>query len=353
MAKEKKGNKLIFAIILFSILYIIFAIKMLKTELHLTPEWTVDINSTAEDVSGEKTFAFRLGQDIGYFTADGKIVSHIPYPVKATISDIRYSTFGFDSQSADYFSPRGTLEGTINEKGFPFFQEDRIFVFLPGGTSFTAIDSTGKRKYTYDYYAPITAFDSCQSACVAGYADGMLVSLLDDGTVSQKFAPGGSEIEVILGTAISPDGSMIACVCGQNQQRFLISKKSEGSINGKITYHEYLPDSFNTQTLVQFNRQGDMVFFNYNGGLGIVDLMENESAHVPIKGQIIQIQESPDLLFILSRDSEKYTLTGIELMDHPILQFSFKADCAFIRTEDDALFIGRDNKISRLTISRK
>ncbi len=353
MAKEKKGNKIIFALILFSILYIVFSIKMLKTELHLTPEWTVDISSVDEEIKGGTPLAFRLGQDIGYFTPDGKILSHIPYPVKATISDSRYSTFGFDSQSADFYAPDGSLSGTINEQGFPFFQDDRMFIFLPGGTSFAALDSSGKRKYTYDYYAPITAFDSCDTACVAGYSDGTITSILNDGTVNQSFAPGGSEIEVILGAAISPDGSMIACISGQNQQRFLVSKKNEGSINGKITYHEYLPKSFNTQTLVQFNKAGDKVFFNYNGGLGIVDLEKNKSSHVPIEGRIIQIQESSDLLFILSKDSENYTLTGIELIDHPILQFSFKADCAFIRTVDNALFIGRDNKISRLTISRK
>ena len=327
---------------------------MLKTELHLTPEWTVDISSTVESsTQGKDILAYRLGQNIGYFTSDGKIISHIPYPVKATISDSRYSTFGFDSQSADFYTPDGTLSGTISEKGFPFFQDDRMFVFLPGGTSFAALDSSGKRIYTYDYYAPITAFDSCESACVAGYADGMIISLLADGTVSQKFAPGGSDIEVILGAAISPDGNMIACVSGQNQQRFLVSKKSDGTTGGKITYHEYLSKNFNTQTLVQFSKKGDYVFFNYNGGLGIVDLVKNKNSKVPLEGQIIQIQESGDLLFILSKNQGKYTLTGIELMDHPILQFSFDAECAFIRTLDNALFIGRDNKISRLTISRK
>ncbi|MBP5754042.1 MAG: hypothetical protein J6W60_14470 [Treponema sp.] len=352
MAKEKKGSKLIFALILFSILYIIFAIKMLKPELHLIPEWTIDINSVSKDAGGTP-LAYRLGQNIGYFTADGKIISHIPYPVKATITDSRYSTFGFDSQSADFYSPDGSLSGSINEKGFPFFKDDRMFAFLPGGTSFAALDSSGGRIFTYDYFAPITAFDSCPTACVAGYADGTLISFLSDGTVDQKFAPGGSDIEVILGAAISPDGSMIACICGQNQQRFLISKKNEGTINGKITWHEYLPDSFNAQTLVQFNKAGDKVFYNYKGGLGIVDLLKNDSSHVPIEGQIIQIQESSDLLFILSRNQDEYTLTGIELFDHPILKFSFKAESSFIRTLDDALFIGRDEKISRLTISRK
>ncbi|MBP5442136.1 MAG: hypothetical protein J6Y60_02750 [Treponema sp.] len=353
MAKEKKGNKLIFAIILFSILYIVFAFKMLKTELHLSPEWTVDISSVTEVSPGEKLLAYRLGQNIGYFTADGKVASHIPYPVKATISDRRYATFGFDSQSADFFDSTGIQSGTIDEKGFPFFKDDRMFIFLPGGTSFAVLDSSGKTQFKYENYAPITAFDSCETAIVAGYADGTLASLLNDGTVSQKFAPGGSNIEVILGAAISPDGSMIACVCGQDQQRFLVSKKSEGSTNGKITYHEYLPKNFNIQTLVQFSEDGNMVFFNYNGGLGIVDLTKNKSTHVPVEGRIIQIQESSDLLFILSENQEEYTLTGIELLDHPILQFSFKAECAFIRTMDDALFIGRDNKISRLTISRK
>lgn len=352
MAKEKKGSKLIFALILFSILYIIFAIKMLRPELHLIPEWTININSVSKEAGGTP-LAYRLGQNIGYFTADGKIISHTPYPVKATITDSRYSTFGFDSQSADFYSPDGSLSGSINEKGFPYFQEDRLFIFLPGGTSFAALDSSGRRKFTYDYYAPITAFDSCGTACVAGYSDGTIVSILDDGTVTQKFAPGGSDIEVILGAAISPDGSMIACISGQNQQRFLVSKKNEGSVNGKITYHEYLAEGFNTQTLVQFNGSGDKVFFNYRGGLGILDLIKNKSFHVPLEGQIIQIQESSDLLFILSKKDGIYTLTGIELTDHPILNFSFEAECAFIRTLGDALFIGRDDKISRLTIARK
>ncbi len=357
MEKKSKRNRIIVGVVIFCLLYILFAFRPMSTELHLVPDWTESINTLTYDVDPSLTselIPFRLGQNIGYFTEDGKIYTRIPYAFKAAISESYYATFGADSEECDFFTPRGEKAGTIRKAGFPFFSGDRIYDFLPGGSSFVSCAQDGSVRWTYESYAPIIAFDSSDGGTVAGLADGTVVSFTEDGREDQKFAPGGSDIPVILGVGISEDGQTVACVSGQNQQRFVIATKSD-SMHSKIIFHEYLPKDMNSQVLVEFNKSSTAVYYNYNGGLGIVDLKRLKSSHVKLDGQIVQIEESDfnGMLCVLSKKDGSYTVTLIEPSDHPAAQFSFTADCAFIQVKGNALYVGRDSKISRMTMQRK
>ena len=356
MEKKTKRNRVIVGVVIFCLLYILLAFRPLSTELHLVPDWTESIYTLyGSNLSTDsELIPFRLGQNIGYFTEDGKIASQIPYAFKAAISDQYYATFGADSEEIDFFTARGEKVGTIHKAGFPFFDEDRIYSFLPGGSSFVSCAENGSIKWSYESYAPIIAFDSSKGGTVAGFADGTVVSFNDDGREDQNFAPGGSDFPVILGVGISEDGKTVACISGQNKQRFVIAQKSD-SLHSKIIFHEYLPKDINNQVLVKFNKSASVVYYNYNGGLGIVDLKKLKSSHVDLDGQIIQIEESDTtgLLCVLSKKEGIYTVTIIEPSDHPAAQFSFKADCAFIQVRGDALYVGRNSSISRMTIERK
>ena len=72
-------NKKIVKFILFcsiTILYILFGFRPLSTSLQLTPVWTTDIeNTTEQNTKSEKVLPFKLGQNVGYFSHDGKIVT--------------------------------------------------------------------------------------------------------------------------------------------------------------------------------------------------------------------------------------------------------------------------------------
>ena len=67
MEKNTKRNRVIIGMVIFCLLYILLAFRPLSTELHLVPDWTVNINdlqrSDSSDVS--KLIPFRLGQSIG------------------------------------------------------------------------------------------------------------------------------------------------------------------------------------------------------------------------------------------------------------------------------------------------
>ena len=340
----------------FCIIYIIFALQPLSTELHLIPEWTQDISRIEEAKEDDILIPYKLGLNIGYFTPDGRVVSTISYPVKASVSSSYYAYFGADSKDTKFYSPNGALAGTIHEAGFPFFDDDRVFLFQPGGSSFIRCSQTGDRLWGHESYAPITAFASCDKGVVAGYADGALISFSPDGKVDQNFFPDDSSLPVIMGVDISNNGSIIAAVCGQERQRFIVAEKYAEQ-HSKIIFHEYLDKSSIKQVPIRFSKDDNTVYYHYNGGLGIVNLKKSKSSHIPISGRIIQIEESDDadnkLVFALSKDRDTYEITIIEPFDNPVARFSFKAQSSFIQVRGHALFIGRNNKISRLTISRK
>ncbi len=350
---KKRKHIIAVCVTLFCVLYIILALRPLGTELHLTPEWTEDVSHVQEAAADDELIPYKMGLSIGYFTPDGKVVSHIPYPVKSAISSSYYSTFGTDNTSAAFYSNSGEYLGNIEEAGFPFFDKERIFVFLAGGNSFVKCDSSGKREWIYESYAPITAFGSSRGGIVAGFADGTIASFTPDGKISQRFMPGGSNVPVILGAGISSDGNKLACVSGRDQQRFVVAEKN--GEHSKIIFHEYLPKDFTRQVIVKFSLDDRTVFYNFNGGLGIVNLDTLKSSSIPLSGAISQIEESETngLVYVLSRDGGTYTVTIIEPFDHKVAQFSFQGSAACIQVAGDAVFVGRDNKISRFTVSRR
>ena len=352
-SKKAKQRTLILSIAAFCFLYIIFSLKPLGAELHLTPEWTVDMTRISSVEDEAERIPFRLGQNMGYFTPDGRVASCMTFPFKSAISEMWYASYGSSNHTTDFFNFRGEKAGTINENGFPFFDEERIFVFLPGGTSFVQCTTAGERSWIYESYAPITAFASSDGGTVAGFADGKLVSFDLEGKVNHDFLPGGSEVGVILGADISSDGNRVACVSGQRPQRFVVAEKSVS--HSKIIFYEKLEEDLTNQVKVKFSRDDNAVYYNYKGGLGIVDLVHSKSYHVPLKGTITQIEESSTapFMYVLSRDKNKYTVTILEPFDHVAAQFSFEGHNAFIQVRGEALFVGRDNKISRLTVSRR
>lgn len=353
MVIKTRTKILIPSAILFCLLYIIFAFRQMGTELAFTPEWTEDISHVKKAKEDDELIPFRLGQTLGYFTPDGKIVSYVSFPSKATISDDYFATFNENNSKTNVFSKTGDVDFILNYSGFPYFDENRIFVMLPGGSSFIQCNEMGEQVWKYEYFAPVTAFASSNGGTAAGFADGSITSFSKDGTILQQFAPGGSNIPVILGIDISDDGNMIACISGQNKQRFVISKK-EGE-HSKIIFHEYLEKDQTKQLLVKFNSKNDTVYYDANNSVGIVNIKTLKSSKVPVNGTIIQIEESTvdDIVFVLSRKGRKNTVTVIEPIDNSLGHFSFECDSSFMKVKDDAVFIGMDNKISRVTVSRK
>lgn len=359
MEKTKRKYIIILCVVL-SVLYMIFAFHPLHKEVHFVPIWAVDtsrISFGKEEPIPQELFddaiPFKLGQNLGYFTESGKILKTETFSYKASITPFQYVTYGTDSSEMPFYNPKGELLGTIKNYGFPYFSGEKKFLFLPGGSSFSKLNDDGSVKWTYEGYAPITAFSASENGAVAGLADGNLLSFDSEGNVDQEFRPVGSAYNVILGAAVSNNGNYIAAVSGQDEQRFILAEKINGYM--EVVFHKYLGSDSNRQVLVKFSKNEDYVFFNYEGGIGIVNTKTHRFSQIHIKGHILSIQESEKngMIFVLSREGKNYTVSAIELFDVFQGAFSFEADSAFIAVKDDSLFVGRDSRICKMTVTHK
>lgn len=337
----------------FCIVYTIFAIKPLGTEYQFTPEWKIDVTnpSLSKPLEGEPLLPFKLGQTLGYFTPEGKVTTFVTFPQKASISRNYYTCYGNNNRETEYFNADGTSAGKIKVTGFPMIDDSHIFTFLPGGSSIVSCGHDGKRHWEYGGAVPITAFDSSENAIVLGFADGNICEFSHDGTLLQRFTPGGSDNPVILGAAVSKNGAYIATVSGQNRQRFVLAKK-EGA-QTKITAHEFLNSKEPFQKLVKFSADDSTVYYATENELGIADVETGKKSHLKINGNALSIQESGKTVFLLSKKGSVYTVYIIEKFATLIGSFSFQADSAFILTDGKKLYIGKDSTISCVSISKK
>ncbi len=346
--------------IVFSVIYLFVAVTPLGKELVLRPSWTLSLSEIqieenpqlSANTGNETLIPFILGRRLGYFTPEGRIAMMETFPYKASVSESLWTTYGSSASNTVLYAPDGGEACTVEDGGFVHLDDGRIYLFLPGGGGIAEYAEDGQRKWTYERFVPVTAFNSSPQGCVIGYADGNLAYLQPDGTELFSFYPGGSTYEVILGADISPSGKLTACVSGQEDQRFVLIRTTDGQ--SKIVFHEYLPGNLKRQTFVWFDANEEFVFYNFDGGLGIADCRTLESKKIPIDGTVVSIAESPgeNLYLILSKNGSDYRISLLEKPDRLLGSVSFKAGNAFLTENGGRFFLGTDDYISCIGILR-
>ncbi len=344
--------------IIISIIYIILAVKPLSHEYQFTPVWKISTanpvvnRSPAATKDQRATMYFHLGQTLGYFDEDGSISLYETFPSKVSISDFYYATYNSAASNTEFFRSNGEKAGIIETAGFPYFVDELVYVFLPGGNSFSKCSSSGRILWTFEGTFPITAFAAKNQFTAVGLANGN-IKVLDNatGTTVTEFAPGGSDYPVILGLDISDDGQYIASVSGHNHQRFVLSHREENQ--QKIIYHKFFDNDSPLRTVVRFCNDGKRVFYNYHDGLGIYNLEDKSEKTIPLKNKIISVEESKDFVILLGKDKSNYTVSVIDNTNTLEGSFSFKAESAFIKARGNEIYLGKDSSISRMTVSKE
>lgn len=353
MKTKKHAGLYILLAFLFILLYIFLAAKPLGKEYHFTPEWKKSISTPAlqNPIYNTKPIYFKLGQTMGYFTPEGDITNSKTYPVKAAISSDYYALYNTLDEKTVFYDYTGKEKGSFEQAGYPFFEEDRIFIFMPGGASFARCNSDGSTRWIYESLIPITAFSSKQALTAAGYADGT-IRILDNenGMEKTSFSPGGSDYKVILGLDVSSDGVYIASVSGHDKQRFVITRAD--GLQPKIIHHEYLNSNLNRRTVVRFCDNDKQVIYNYDGYIGIYNIENDKNTSIKIDKTVIAIEETDSIFFVLGKNQNEYTVYIIEKTQTLEGCFTFEAESAFIKTDGNDLYIGQDTTISKIKVSK-
>lgn len=340
---------------IFLVLYILFAANPLGQELQLAPEWTINIKDRQffleEGATAQVQIPFKMGQNMGYFTPEGKLTLLETFPFRATISSTYRAPYSQNSSVIPFYSfDSNTPVGEIHGSGFPFFTENGFFLFGVGGGAIAQYDFSGNKLWNYENYVPIISFSSSPAGVALGYADGTVLVFSPTGELLQTFEPGGSTYPVILGVALSDSGQQLASVSGIDRQRFVLAQEKNGLT--KVVYHQYLEMDQKEPVLVQFSQDEEYVYYGSSIGIGILDCSSLENRIIKLEGKVISVKEVPslDLVCVLTKNKVGYSVYFIEGFGNLIGGFHFNADTSFISVKDDSLYVGKDNSISKIKI---
>ena len=361
MAQKKKVLNYLIIIMIF-IVYFFAAARPVPRETVLAFNWLTSMpdnairmdipeNITEERyVPGQNITPFTLGDRFGYFNDSGLFALH-----QVKTNDIYLSRNMWTEYSAE---PANIVINNIMEntqininapRGYPVLLDNRVFILGSDQNSLSEIADNGTVIWSYDFGAPLTCIDANAGLVLTGSLDGVVEVFNTDGERIFYFEPGGSRYSVILGGAISSNGSRVAIVCGIDMQRFLLFERV-GSSGGeyKVIYHEFLETGFRRPVRVSFLDEDQRIVFEREGGIGVYNSRSRRTMFIPLNGEIAAMDESGDrgyLFLITSNYFQQKNLVGIKFPPHRLFGSS--------RTKpEDSIFLQAPFRSENVFINR-
>jgi hypothetical protein len=364
---QKKNRIKVLIIILIFIVYFLTAARPVPRETVLSHRWIKSLAASPQTNymqdednftdSGQSVpvfsgalFPFTLGFRFGYVDSQGQFAIN-----RSMINDIYLSPNMWTEYGAE---PANIVINDIlndtkinieNTRGYPVLLDDRIFILGSEQNSLSQASKNGNILWTYEFGAPLTCIAAASGLVVTGSLDGAVEVFNSDGERIYYFEPGGSRYSVILGCAVSKDGSYIGIVCGIEQQRFLLFERF-GSAGGeyKIVYHEFLGTGFRRPVYILFIDDDRRVVFERSGGIGCYTIKSRRGIFIPLDGKIAAVDGSGDqgiFFLITSHPGQEKKLTGIKFPQEGLLGFlgNTELDSVFLRAsfKSDDVFLGR------------
>jgi hypothetical protein len=360
LAQQKKRLQ-IFIIFLLFIAYFIIASRPIPRETVLSPGWLSSLESDAPvSVGGalqeqEGLFPFTLGSHFGYVNAEGSFLVNNVKKGGIYLSENLWTEYGAEPEIIEIKDKNAQTTMKIeNPGGYPILLDERVFILGSEQNALSEIDKDRNVLWNYEFGAPLTCIDAAGGLVVTGSIDGVVEILDTEGKRVFYFEPGGSRFSVILGCAVSRNGSRIGIISGVDQQRFLLLERFGNSGDYKVIYHEFLSDGFRRPVLISFTDEDSRVVFERAEGLGCYNIKSRQGFSIPLDGEIAAVDNSGDKGFfflINSRSVRRKELIGIRFsQDKKLAVSKFRGDTSgviFMKAPftSDNVYLGRNGSM--------
>ena len=365
MAHKKRRIQVVIILIIF-VVYFLVAARPVPKEIVLVPKWisslptvTLSDNAVIEgeesgivpvNVSGQ-LLPFTLGSSFGYIDSSGQFAINRLKKDDIYLSRNMWTEYGPEPAN---IAINNLLENSVinieNARGYPILLDNRVFILGSEQNSLSEIDKSGNVKWTYEFGAPLTSIDANAGLVLTGSLDGIVEVFDSEGRRIFYFEPGGSKYSVILGCAISRNGSRIGIICGIDKQRFLLFERF-GSTGGeyRIVYHEFLETGFRRPVRILFVDEDQRIVFERENGIGCYSIKSRRGMYIPLDGEIAAIDESGEkgFFFLVTSAAQGKNLVGIKFPPDRLFGLSGTAakDTVFMKApfKSDDVFLGRQS----------
>jgi hypothetical protein len=360
--KRKKAFKItVFFIFIF---YFFVAARPIPRETVLAPMWISSLQAGGPESSlsgvsvsgtenkGDKPLPFTLGINFGYVDNTGHFVVNRTKTAGIYLSENFWTEYDAEPSNIEIMNIKSdTVAAIENPGGYPVLLDNRVFILGSDQNSLSEIGMDGSTLWTYEFGAPLTCIDAAAGLVLTGSIDGIIEILDAGGKRIFYFEPGGSRYTVILGCAISGDGSRLGIICGIDQQRFLMFERYGNSGSDyKVVYHEFLEYGFRRPVRILFIDDDQRIVYERYEGLGCYNIKSRQGISIPVEGEIAAVDGSGNngyFFLIRSRSPQRKELIGIKFPQEswlPFLGYTRNAqDMIFLRAsfKSDDVFLGR------------
>jgi hypothetical protein len=375
VAQKKKNIGILIFIFLF-IFYFIAAARPVPRETVLAPSWLslIEYESPLQ-ISNTRTsgklIPFLLGDHYGYVNFDGNFSINNTRTGNIYMSDNMWAEYESEPDKIEVKDSNGQSIAVIDDpRGYPVLLDNRIYILGSEQNELSEIDKSGNVIWTYDFSAPLTCIDAAAGLVLAGSIDGIVEILDSTGRRIFFFEPGGSRYPVILGCAISRNGSYVGIISGIDEQRFLLLERY-GSSGGeyRVIYHEFTGGGFRRPVHLLFADQDRRVIFEHSAGLGSYDIKTRQNINIPLEGTILSVDNSGDqgyFFVIYSCPGDIKKLTGIKFPGNNwliskslrykqlvFLQAPFTSESVFLGRNGQAVIVGGGNTLVSFNLEEK
>jgi len=367
MAVRRKKIQALVIFLLF-VIYFFIAARPVPREIVLAPQWinSLDIQPDISPESGslitfdstsghianrwsDKLIPFTLGDHFGYVDTSGRFSINRIKTSEIYLGENMWTEYSAEPSSIEISNVSGvTLINIENVRGYPVLLDNRIFIFGSEQNELSEIGPDGNVLWTYEFGAPLTCIDVSAGLVLTGSIDGTVEILDSNGERIFIFEPGGSRYEVILGCALSQNGSLFGIICGIEPQRFLLFERFSGG-EYKVIHHEFLETGFRRPVHILFIDEDRRVIFEREGGISSYNLRSRRGIYIPLNGDITAIDGSGDqgfLFLVTSNSPERNELIGIKFSNDrrfALSRFTSARDVVFMRApfRSPDVFLGR------------
>jgi hypothetical protein len=358
--KEKKKIWLTAGIALF-VAYFFLAARPVPRETALVSRWLSSLESDspaadAGDADVRNLLPFTLSGRFGYIDAEGRFAVNRIKKGELSLSETWWAEYEAAPSRIEIRGSDSVTALTIeNPQGYPFFRDGRIFIINKEQNTLSEAGTSGDILWTYEFAAPLTCVNAAAGLVVTGSLDGAVDVLDSGGRRVFFFEPGGSRYPIILGCAISRDGSRLGIVSGVDDQRFLFLERFDSG-GYKVVYHEFLEDGYRRPVYISFIEQDRWVVFEREGGLGLYEVGSRLARKIALEGEVAAIDRSggQGLLFVVTdHPAGRKELTAVRLPGRVIMKAPFTSDDVFLGRTGSRLFVGGGQTLASFELERR
>jgi hypothetical protein len=175
--------------------------------------------------------------------------------------------------------------------------------------------------------------------------DGRFFVIDDSGETLLEYKPGGSRVEAAYGGVLSPEGTFIALIAGQDPQRFILLEERKNGFR-PVTHHETGTD-FRRGILIGFIRGGHQILYENIGHAVALEMNTLVKQPVPLDGTLIGWVDDnrSGILTTLAKNDMNAAFEMLTRNNKSLFRSSLPSDAVGISGRGDSLFLLLDNRI--------